>query len=58
MQTNRNDDFVVVPVLDFILIFKYDACLVLMNACFQGYPEIEGLSLVFLIWSFIFYFLS
>lgn len=49
MQTNRNDDFVVVPVLDFILIFKYDACLVLMNACFQGYPEIEGLSLVFLI---------
>ena len=38
MQTNRNDDFVVVPVLDFILIFKYDAYLVLINACFQGYP--------------------
>ena len=39
MQTNKNDGFVVVvPVLDFILIFKYDACLVLINACFQGYP--------------------
>ena len=35
MQINRNDDFVVVvPVLDFILIFKYDACLVLINVCF------------------------